>query len=224
MQTILFDIDGTLIATGGAGLHAMAETMKQLYGIAELPPLDVRGRTDHGIVRDLFNQVQLDFDQIFQRFSTHYWALLPGSIDSLPGRVLPGIHRLLDTLHAHNHVCLGLLTGNAQRAAQIKLQKFGLDHYFKFGGYGDLHSCRDDVARCAIESAREKIGSDFDSSQVWVIGDTVHDIHCGRAIGSKVIAVETGGSCPIELQIAAPDFQFASFEAHFDEARALFRC
>ncbi len=86
-----------------------------------------------------------------------------------------------------------------------KLKHFGLAHFFKFGGYGDKHADRDDVARQAKRSAQATLGERFDAAKMWVVGDTVHDVRCARAIDSRVIAVETGGVDRDELASAQPD-------------------
>jgi phosphoglycolate phosphatase len=217
MQTLLFDIDGTLLSTGGAGMHAIAQTMREMFGIGELPSLNLHGRTDHGILQELFQHLQLDFQKHYDPFCQRYCQLLPDSLLEIPGKVLPGVRELLGVLSHQPQIKLGLLTGNSERAANIKLQKFDLDTYFQFGGFGDWHGSRDDVARKAIDAARMAIGSGFERSKVWVIGDTIQDIRCARAIGSKVIAVLTGGCSRQELLEAKPDFLFTSIESHFDE-------
>ena len=116
--------------------------------------------------------------------------------------------RLLEHLESHPEFSLGLLTGNAQIAAEAKLVHFGIDHYFRFGGFGDHDQDRNHVAQRAVQAARQQLGKDFDTERVWVIGDTVNDIRCSRAIGAQVLAVETGGVQRQELQSAAPNALF----------------
>jgi phosphoglycolate phosphatase len=222
MMTILFDIDGTLISTGGAGMKAIQETMREMFGIEQLPQMDVHGRTDCFIFRELFEHANIDFDHHFPKVSQRYWDLLPETLQRLPGRLLPGVGQLLEVLDDSPRVHLGLLTGNARKAAEIKLNHFGLGRYFRFGGFGDQHACRNDVAWKAIEAAQATLGPAFDRAQVWVIGDTIDDIRCGRAIGAKVIAVETGGSLPQELRHAGPDIQLSSLEQGFEQLARLF--
>jgi len=105
---------------------------------------------------------------------------------------------------------LGILTGNAERAAEVKLKHFGLEKYFRFGGYGDHHADRNDVARLAMESAQKVLGEEFEAEQLWVVGDTVNDVNCARSINAKVIAVETGGGDPDVLRASNPDCQLVS--------------
>lgn len=222
MYTILFDIDGTLLSTGGAGMRAIAEAMKEMFDIEQLPELAVHGRTDRFIFEALLQRVNLDFEDHFSPLSERYWELLPGMLQQLPGRVLPGVGLLLETWDRSPKVNLGLLTGNARRAAEIKLNRFSLARYFRFGGFGDHHACRNDVALLAVESARETLGPAFEETEVWVIGDTVDDIRCARAIGAKVIAVETGGSKPHELRQSGPDLQLKTLEEGWEQLVRLF--
>ena len=210
MHTLLFDIDGTLIKSGGAGFRAMRIAMSQLFGIDEIPSLEVHGRTDRGILRDLFEHANLDFDEHGEEFNRVYWQHLPSSLHQTEGWILPGVMELLTRLASTPGFALGILTGNARRAADIKLDHFELSPFFAFGGHGDRHACRNDVAAVARAAAAEHLGSQFDPEKIWVIGDTVNDIKCARAIESRVIAVETGGTAPADLRAAEPDAQLAT--------------
>lgn len=205
MVTLLFDIDGTLIQSGGAGFHAMKIALSQMFGNDDIPEVEVHGRTDRGILGDIFEHRQLDYHQHGAEFSRQYWRNLPGSLKQTRGQVLPGVVALLERLQGDSNFSLGLLTGNARRAAEIKLTHFKLDRFFQFGGFGDDHACRNEVARQAMNSARDYLNDQFDPDQVWVIGDTVNDIRCARAIGSRVITVETGGADVSTLKEHRPD-------------------
>jgi len=205
--TILFDIDGTLTTSAGAGAGAMETTVQQLFGINEFPEISMHGRTDTGILHELFAAIGVEHDGTFDQFNQQYCLNLPGSLKDRDARLLPGVEPLLEELAGLEHVELGLLTGNIKRAAEIKLQNVGIDQYFSFGGYGDYHADRNDVAVEAVQNAREAIGDRFSSEYVWVIGDTANDIRCARHIGAKVIAVETGGGSPESLKAASPDLQ-----------------
>ena len=205
MFTLLFDIDGTLIRSGHAGTHAIGLAIKAILGIETLPILDVHGRTDRAILGDLFFELGLDYEQHIDQFNQLYWQQLPQSLIERSGEVLPGVNQLLEQLSIRSDVTLGLLTGNSFAAARIKLQHFGLQHFFDFGGYGDDRVCRNEVAELALTAAREHLQGDFQADRVWVIGDTINDIRCARAINSKVIAVETGGSTREDLQAENPD-------------------
>lgn len=205
--TILFDIDGTLIRSGGAGLIAIEVALRRMFNLNGISKVEVHGRTDNGILNDIFAAHSLSFDEHRETFNSHYWSELPESLSRCPGQILPGVNQLLTVLAAKDNVAMGLLTGNSRRASEIKLQHFGLTEYFEFGGYGDHHSDRNEVARMARDSAEEFLGGDFDPGRLWVVGDTVNDIRCARSINSKVVAVETGGCDPQSLVAAGPDLQ-----------------
>lgn len=204
----LFDIDGTLLLSGGAGRHAMTQVMNEMYQLTELARLEVHGRTDRGIIADLFAKHDIPLtDEIRKQFSERYHQLLPESLKACDGQMMPGVVPLLDWLTGLPNVHLGLLTGNSKVAAWAKLKHFGLDGYFQdFGGFGDDHAARDDVAGQALASIRTSFGDDsIPGSDAWIIGDTIHDITCSRSINANVIAVETGGVDPEELSRYSPD-------------------
>jgi phosphoglycolate phosphatase len=215
MKTFLFDIDGTLLNTSGAGMRAISATMKQLFGTGHLPHVEVHGRTDRAIVGDLMTAMGICVETHLKNFYQSYWHSLPDFLEDSHCQLLPGVAETLEILSARSDVALGLLTGNAARAAEIKLRHFDVDRYFRFGGYGDLLECRNAVAQQAIRSAVDHLGDRFEADQVWVIGDTINDIRCGRAIASKVIAVETGGASPEELAAALPDYQLPHLNPEF---------
>lgn len=207
MITILFDIDGTLIRSGGAGMIAIEKALNRMFGLTGVPEVTVHGRTDNGILNDIFDAHSLSFDDHRDEFNSQYWAELPGTLSRCDGAILPGVSHLLSELDAMENVSLGLLTGNSERASEIKLDHFGLSKYFSFGGFGDRHSDRNDVARLARKSAEQHLGGDFDPDRIWVVGDTVNDVVCARAIGSRVVAVETGGCDSSLLVESEPDLQ-----------------
>ena len=207
MNTIFFDIDGTLINTGGAGKAAMMDAMRRQSGRGEVP-LDilVAGRSDRSIGRELFERNNLtDTVENWDEFVDHYIRGLRVNLPQRPGQVLPGVLSFVETMHNHDNVVMGLITGNIQTSAQLKLEHFGLWHFFHFGGYGDQHINRDDIARDAMAAAREHLDDNYDPSRVWVIGDTPNDVRCARAIGAQAIAVATGIYSVEELLPAKPD-------------------
>ena len=211
MITILFDIDGTLIQTGGAGFAAIRQACQSLFGEpVSVPKVPVHGRTDQGILTDVFASLERDYAQHRDAFHEHYWARLPEALGQRQGQVLPGVLPLLETLHSRQDVALGLLTGNGQRAAEIKLDHFGLSDFFGFGGFGDHHADRSDVAKLAREAAAHHLGDAFREDRLWVVGDTVADIRCARAIDARVVAVETGGAGSETLRQSQPDAQVAT--------------
>lgn len=213
MQILLFDIDGTLLSTGGAGQSAMERTLAVLFQTSQaLEGISFAGRTDRAISEDLFRFFDVPYtDENWQRFQREYEQHLQTELHRKNGRVLPGVAQLLDQLASHDEVKLGLLTGNLARGAEIKLRHFGLFDYFEFGGFGDHHSDRDDVARSVFRELQQSYSADLDPAEVWVIGDTPADVQCGRAIGARVVAVATGLYEMEELATASPDHLFADF-------------
>jgi phosphoglycolate phosphatase len=207
MNICLFDIDGTLLASGGAGKTAMEQALTQEFHVAvDDHQVPFSGRTDRAITRDLFQTYGIAHTaENCRRYLNTYLRLLPGCLNSHQGRVLPGIIELLQLLAQRSHVHMGLLTGNVREGARIKLGHYGLADFFAFGGFGDAHFERDDVAREALEAAKTHAGPDIDLERFWVIGDTPLDIQCARAIGARVAAVATGWHSLQELAAARPD-------------------
>lgn len=209
----LFDIDGTLLNTGGAGQRGMERALASAFNLDDLShDIPAAGRTDRAIVADLFEHHRLENGPAaWEPFLEAYLAHLPQTLAELDGRVLPGVFEILDALAARPDVDLGLLTGNLRAGAELKLKHYGLDHHFAFGGFGDRHLHRDDVAREALEEARRHLDRDVSVDHIWVIGDTPSDVRCARAIGARAVAVATGMFSEEELQEAKPDHLFANF-------------
>jgi phosphoglycolate phosphatase len=216
MPIILFDIDGTLIRSGGAGKHAMEGALRAAFGLTEIKDeVPYSGRTDCAIARDLLGVHGIEATPANQRaLHDAYLAQLPVSLKERSGRVLPGVHELLAALQPRQTVVLGLLTGNLRAGARTKLGHFGLFDYFRCGGFGDDHFDRDDVARMALTELRTHTGRDVDPNDIWVIGDTPLDVKCARAIGAKAIAVATGWHPVEELTACRPDHVFRDLSEH----------
>ena len=211
MHVLLFDIDGTLLKSGGAGQAAMERALESLFDVsAPTDGIQAAGRTDFAITSELLEYHGVDSSSDNrQRFLDRYLSHLPEELSSRDGLVLPGVPELLASLSKRATVHLGLLTGNLQRGAAIKLAHYRMADYFPFGGFGDHHRSRDDVAHAAAEAAARHLDRTPDS--IWVIGDTPADIQCGRAIGATVIAVSTGIYSAEVLAEAGPDYLFESF-------------
>lgn len=206
MHVLLFDIDGTLLNSGGAGQAAMEAAFLREFGKdGPVSGISYAGRTDHAISRDLFQFYGLEWnDGLWRQFQEAYLEFLPAHLSSREGLVLPGVLHLLDLLSQRDDVAVGLLTGNFERGARTKLEHFALQHHFSFGGYGDHHGDRDDVARVALAQAHQlHPASTID--EVWVLGDTPADVKCARAIGAKAFAVATGMYSYQELAACQPD-------------------
>lgn len=207
---VLFDIDGTLLSSSGAGLKALERAMAELHGIpGAMNGISLAGRTDRSIVRDLVKAHRLPAgtateDAILDSYLGH----LPEQLTAA-AKLLPGIRPLLDHLAGRPDIGVGLLTGNIRRGARAKLGHFDIFHHFAFGGFGDHHTDRDDVAREAIGELRQRHGSAYPADRVLVIGDTPLDIRCARAVGARVLAVATGIHSAGELAPHAPDHLMA---------------
>lgn len=222
MHVLLFDIDGTLLSSGGAGQAAMEAAFRREF-LPTLPPVDIptAGRTDRAIGSDLFQTFGLEFHpENWNRFQRAYYAELPRHLRQRVGMVLPGVRELLSAVSQRDDVLLGLLTGNFREGARLKLEHHELHHHFCCGGYGDHHLNRDDVAREAWRAVRE-LAPHAEIDRTWVIGDTPADIRCARAIGANVLAVATGIYGVEELQPHAPTALLEDFSAP-SEVVALF--
>ncbi|NQV23484.1 MAG: haloacid dehalogenase-like hydrolase [Rhodopirellula sp.] len=212
MAVCLFDIDGTLLSSGGAGQAAMEVALESTFGItAPTEGISVAGRTDRAIVTELlqFHGVE-DADSNWIRFVEAYLTQLPHELTSRDGLILPGVEALLAELYRRKSLTMGLLTGNFRRGAELKLSHYQLSDYFLGGGFGDDHFDRDDVAKAALADIRGKRNLANDA-EVWVIGDTPADVKCGRAINATVVAVATGLYSMDELEACDPDFLCEDF-------------
>ncbi len=205
-KLILWDIDGTLIVSGRAGIFALAKAFHQIYGReTDFSKLDVSGRTDKWIAAQVLEQQGIAATpENIHAYLEAYLECLLGELRTRSGRVLPGILELLEKLRTDPQVAQGLLTGNLQRGAQIKLEHFKVWHYFTFGAFGDDSPIRNELGPHAVRRAGEKHSVKFNPENVFVIGDTPHDIECGKAIGAKTIAVATGNFSVTDLRRHEP--------------------
>jgi phosphoglycolate phosphatase len=196
-KLVLFDIDGTLVLTGGAGVRAMTRACDEIVGSSNaLHAVAVAGRTDWIILSDALERMGRDLDaQLFAALRDRYVTHLREEIQ-VPGHgvkaVMPGIQALLDHLQARDGVYLGLLTGNFEAGARIKLEYFDLWRYFQCGAFGDDAADRNALVPFAVSRARECGVPDLAPHDILVVGDTPHDIACARAVGATPVAVATG--------------------------------
>ena len=209
---ILWDIDGTLVNMDRAGERALLLAIKELYArdLGANLPVDLRGRTDTSIAGDLlaFLNVAATPEER-KKFQRGYLDRLPVTLPAGKARVLLGIHDALEAIHAHPEIHQALLTGNLEAGAKLKLEFLDLWKYFEFGAFADDSHLRDELGPFALARAREKLGITFPPERVWIIGDTPHDIACGKAIGAKTIAVATGAFSVEELSALNPTHTFA---------------
>lgn len=212
-KLILWDIDGTLLRTGRAGIIALTRAFTQLHGREpDMAKVEVAGRTDKWITARMLEQNGLPVTtRHIHDLIDAYLSLLPQEISTRPGLVLPGVQTLLDTLRARADVAQGLLTGNVQRGARIKLEHYRVWHYFEFGAFGDDSALRNELGPHAVRRARERHAVEFPAANTFIIGDTPHDIECGKVIGARTIGVATGSYTVAQLEEHAPTAVFANF-------------
>src|SRR5216684_2303946 len=207
-RLLLFDIDGTLIHSGGAGVEALKRALTERFGIKDdLHDIEIAGMTDSGIVISILkkHQIPTTADNI-AAFLDSYVHFLSLELPRRKGNLLPGVLELLEQLKSRPHVVLALLTGNVSRGARLKLEHYGVWHFFEFGAFADDHRDRNQLGHFARARAREKHGREFAASEIDVIGDTPRDIACGRARGARTIAVAQGTWSRDELAKYQPDF------------------
>ena len=208
-RLLLWDIDGTLITTGAAGQSAIALATAKRFEGGELHGVEIAGRTDIGIAHQILEKYKAPVtNESVHSLLDLYVEFLTAQLPQGKGRVLPGVRELLE--HAANSPdqTLGLLTGNLERGAKLKLEQYRLWHFFAFGAFADDHHDRNELGAFALARAFEATGIRFAPSQVDVIGDTGHDIKCGKAIGARTVAVATGSWSRAQLAEHDPDFLF----------------
>jgi phosphoglycolate phosphatase-like HAD superfamily hydrolase len=212
VKLVLFDIDGTLVHTGGAGIKAFAKVFATEFGIPNgTEKMKFAGRTDVGLVREFFrlNHIEPD-EEHFHRFFESYVFWLDHILAQSETQACPGIWELIRDLQAlPDAPTIGLLTGNIQLGAEIKLRHFDLWKEFVTGAFADDHEDRDQIAHAAHRRGSKLFGRQLRGEEVVVIGDTPLDIKCGRAIGANVLAVATGGATLAELKHHKPDWTVA---------------
>ena len=212
-RLLLFDIDGTLITSGGAGEQALKDAMSARFGVVEdLQGVSLAGSTDANIAVQLLRRHGLDPEpENIAALLDEYLTHLPSRMTERNGFLMPGIISLLEELHTKPEAVLGLLTGNVERGAKIKLTHYGVWHFFEFGAYADDHHDRNELGKFAQARALAKHGEEFPPERIYVIGDTPRDIECGRAIGAQTVAIATGQYSPEELSVYKPDHLFEDF-------------
>jgi phosphoglycolate phosphatase-like HAD superfamily hydrolase len=213
-RLLLFDVDGTLVDAAGAGRKSMVRAFETTFGVdgvgARTAAVRYAGRTDPTILDAVAEAAGIPVDSYEERREELVAAFL-GELeaemarDDPRRRVLPGVPELLDCLAARDDVRLGLVTGNLERGARIKLRAFGIERYFLGGGFSSDHPSRREIAKIAWRRLSETAGVAFAPDDVVVIGDTEHDVDCARANGFRAVAIDSGWVPRADLELAAPD-------------------
>ena len=209
MKVLLFDIDGTLVLSGGAGARAMSRAFEAVFGVPEaLTGISMNGRTDTWIVTQLSARhgIATDADSL-RRFHDSYVSLLAEEIQQPGPRkgVMPGVPALLEALSRRDDVYVALLTGNFEAGARIKLDYFDLWRYFGGGAFGDNAPERNPLLPKALSAIQARGCPSVHPSDVIVIGDTPHDVAVAVAHRARSIAVATGGHDMAELGESGAD-------------------
>lgn len=216
MRLFLFDVDGTLLSARGAGRRAMGRALEAVYGVTgPIERYDFRGKTDPQIVFDLLETAGLSAARARERlphFYDRYVEDLRDEIRRVGGLApLPGVSELIRRLSESPGAILGLLTGNIEAGARIKLEPTGLLPYFRLGAYGSDDADRARLPGIAARRAEALVSQALGPDRVVVIGDTPLDIACARAFGARAVSVATGGHALEELAAHGPDVLFRDF-------------
>lgn len=216
VRLVLFDIDGTLVHTGGAGVKAFAKTFATEFRMADhFERLKFAGRTDYSLVREFFGFNHIEPTPAnFERFVERYAFWLDHLLRESHTELCPGVWKFIHELQALPQApLLGLLSGNIRLGAEIKLRHFNLWDVFQTGGFANDHEDRGQIAAVARQRGSRILGEDLRGDQILVIGDTPLDIRCARAIGAKALAVATGGATLAELKTHQPDWAIPDLRA-----------
>jgi phosphoglycolate phosphatase-like HAD superfamily hydrolase len=209
-KLLLWDIDGTILHTGKAGEAALGHAMEELHGISRgLQGLEIAGRTDKWIVEQLLAREGLAHGETeIARFLDVYVERLAEELPRRRGGLHPGVLGILEEGHRREDIVQGLLTGNIEKGARLKLSRYGVNHFFEFGAFADDSPVRNELGPHARRRARDRHGEEFPADRIFIIGDTPHDVACARAIGAKAIAVATGSFSVEQLEACGADAVF----------------
>jgi phosphoglycolate phosphatase-like HAD superfamily hydrolase len=225
-RLVLFDVDGTLLSAGRAARESILAAISAVLGWeGSADGNDFSGKTDPQILRELVLE-----SVGAERFESSLSEVLDRYVEELRVRLRPeavvpkpGIPALLERLAAEPRVTLGLLTGNIERGARMKLEPPGFNRYFPFGAFGDDSPDRYCLPPIALARAREVSGKDFSPGALVIVGDSVHDVLCGRSLGARAIAVATGPTPAEKLAAERPHALFSDFSDVESVAEAILR-
>ena len=216
-RLLLFDIDGTLVDTDGAGREALRRALRAVFGeTGPIDDFDFHGRTDPAIVRGLMRETGRGEEEIESRLDRLWASYLRALAEELEGRrrrgrvsAYPGVTRLLASTAEDRRFTLALVTGNVAAGAWNKLEAADLAHFFGFGAFGSDSGRREDLPPLALRRAERQMGREFAPGDAVVIGDTPADVHCARASGIRAVSVATGRHRREELAGHDPDHVFS---------------
>jgi phosphoglycolate phosphatase len=225
-RLILWDIDGTLLTTGPLGRRVLEEAVASVAGLDEVPRVKMSGKTDQRIMREIMAAVPISderIDELLPQAMALSIELLASSHDQLAqeGVVHPGVGTIIDRLAQQPGVRQSLVTGNLAPNARLKIRALGLDMHIDFdsGAYGDDHHDRNELVPMALRRVEEIRGETYEPDEVWVIGDTEHDLACARAAGVRCLLVGTNWDGAERVSHLEPD----AFAADLSDTDALLR-
>ncbi len=226
-RLVLFDIDGTLLHGGPLWKQSFMGALGHYFPQLEFPKMPFCGKTDLQICHELMTKAGFEESVISESIHKVVELYIKNARVACQGRgdevsVLPGVRELLDHLAKDDRVLLGLLTGNVRDGADLKLTCAGLAHYFKFGVFCNDNHDRYKLPTIAAQRALQQYGQDFSGKNIVIIGDTIHDVNCGKSIGVRSIAVGTGRNIPTEDLLAQnPDYYFHDLSATHEVWQAI---
>lgn len=213
-KLVLFDIDGTLITRCLIHEEAFSVGFKVLNIDADIREFPCAGRTDKWIIMEVLKKKGISKKQISDNIRKVYEEMINYMRERIKKdnsfSIIPGVKKLLENIEKRGHF-MGLVTGNIEEIAILKLQKTGISSFFLFGGFGDISEDKGDLIEIAIKNAENKIGIKFNKNDVIIIGDTPIDVECGKKSGIKTIAMATGPYSFEELEKCNPDFLFKDY-------------
>jgi phosphoglycolate phosphatase-like HAD superfamily hydrolase len=227
VKLLLFDVDQTLISTGGAGIRALNRAFQKLYSVENaMDGILPHGKTDPGIIREILSSHPIPasndgtdgFPTSMAAILDSYLEFLDSEIDSTSSyKILPGIEGILNSLAGRSDIAIGLATGNVEPGARIKLERGNLNRYFPFGGFGSDSENRTELVRQGAERAAVYLGHRPAAEDVFVIGDTPRDIFAGREAGFLTVGVATGKYSKAELAESGATVAISDFEQERDQ-------
>jgi phosphoglycolate phosphatase-like HAD superfamily hydrolase len=224
-RLVLFDIDGTLLSAGGVSGRAFEAALREVFGtVGPADRYDYSGKTDKQIVRDLMREAGFADAEVDARMPVlieRYRVLLHEWLRPEHVQAKPGVSGLLAALATDSRVTLALLTGNIEPNARLKLAPLQANRYFPFGAFGSDHEHRHRLPEVAVARAREAMGASFEGKEIVIVGDSIHDVLCGRHLAVRAVAVATGRTTAEALRAVGPDALLPSFADREAAIRAI---